>query len=118
MGNQVIKPSEKLTSFDEHWSPKIIGHFNGHDLMVVKAKGEFNWHSHSDTDDFFMVLEGEITIQMRDGNVTMQKGEIFVVPKGIEHCPYAENEVHLLLIESAGTPNTGDPETAAIKVEI
>lgn len=86
--------------------------------MVVKVKGEFNWHSHADTDDFFLVLEGQIVIQMREGDVKLGKGEIFVVPKGVEHCPFAEHEAHLLLIEPAGTPNTGDPATAAEKVKI
>ena len=113
-----INLAEKLSLFSDHWSPKIVGGFNGHDLMVVKVHGEFNWHSHADTDDFFMVLDGEITIQMRNGDVTLKQGELFVVPKGVEHCPKAENEAHLLIIEPAGTPNTGDPETAVQKVEI
>ena len=113
-----INLAQKLTKFSDHWSPKIVGSFNGHDLMVVKVQGEFNWHSHEDTDDFFMVLDGEITIQMRDGDVTLKKGEVYVVPKGVEHCPKAENEAHVLIIEPAGTPNTGDPETAALKVEV
>ncbi|MDJ0614444.1 MAG: cupin domain-containing protein [Rhizobiaceae bacterium] len=113
-----INLAQKLTKFTDHWSPKIVGRFNGHDLMVVKVQGEFNWHSHEDTDDFFMVLDGEITIQMRDGDVTLKKGEVYVVPKGVEHCPKAEKEAHVLIIEPAGTPNTGDPETAAVKVEV
>ena len=77
-------------------------------------QGEFNWHSHEDTDDFFMVLSGKLTIQLRDGNVELNPGELYVVPKGVEHCPMAEEETHLLLIEPAGTPNTGDTKTAAI----
>ena len=108
-----INLKEKLSTFHQHWSPKTVTQFNGHDVMVVKVKGEFNWHSHADTDDFFMVLKGRITIQMRDGNVALGEGEVFVVPKGIEHCPFAEEECHLLLIEPAGTPNTGDETTAA-----
>jgi len=115
---QSINLTDKLSQFSEHWTPKIVGSFNGHDLMVVKVQGEFNWHSHADTDDFFMVLDGEITIQMRDGDVNLKQGEVFVVPKGVEHRPVATNEAQLLLIEQAGTPNTGDPETAALKVEI
>ncbi|MEO0545128.1 MAG: cupin domain-containing protein [Pseudomonadota bacterium] len=118
MAHQVINLAEKLSKFSDHWSPKIVGSFNGHDLMVVKVQGEFNWHSHPTTDDLFMVLDGEITIQMRDGNVTLGKGEIFVVPKGVEHCPFAEREAHLLIIEPAGTPNTGDEATAVKKVSI
>ena len=118
MAYQAINLAEKFSKFDDHWSPKIVGGFNGHDLMVVKVKGEFNWHSHQDTDDFFMVLNGQIRIQMRDGDVTLNEGKIFVVPKGVEHCPIAEKEAHVLVIEPAGTPNTGDPETAVKKVEI
>jgi mannose-6-phosphate isomerase-like protein (cupin superfamily) len=90
-----------------------VGQFNGHDLMVVKLKGPFPWHKHDDTDDFFLVLEGRLTIQMRDGDVTLGPGEMFVVPKGVEHRPTCEEEVHLLLIEPTGTPNSGDPATAA-----
>ena len=108
-----INLKQKLSTFDQHWSPKTVTQFNGHDVMVVKVKGEFNWHSHADTDDFFMVLKGRITIQMRDGNVTLREGEMFVVPMGVEHCPFAEEECHLLLIEPTGTPNTGDETTAA-----
>ena len=75
--------------------------------MVVKVKGEFNWHSHPDTDDFFLVLKGRITMRMRDGDVQLNAGEMYVVPKGVEHCPVAEEEAELLLIEPSGTPNTG-----------
>ena len=118
MPQSPINLAEKLDKFSEYWSPKIVGSFNGHDLMVVKVKGEFNWHSHADTDDFFMVLNGELTIQMRDGNVTLKPGEIFVVPRNVEHCPIADEECHLLLIEPAGTPNTGNAETAVQKAKI
>jgi mannose-6-phosphate isomerase-like protein (cupin superfamily) len=104
---------EKLAAFSDYWQPRTIGQFNGHDLMVVKVKGEFAWHKHDDTDDFFHVLKGRLTIRLRDRDVTLGAGEIFVVPKGVEHCPYAEEETHLLLIEPTGTPNTGNPETAA-----
>jgi mannose-6-phosphate isomerase-like protein (cupin superfamily) len=86
---------------------------NGHDLMVVKVKGEFRWHKHDDTDDFFLVLRGRLTLRLREGDVTLGPGEMFVVPKGMEHCPVAEEEVHMLLIEPTGTPNTGDAKTAA-----
>ncbi len=108
----------KLAAFSEHWSPKIVGAFNGHDVMVVKAKGEFVWHSHPDTDDFFLVLAGRLTIQLRDGEVRLGPGELCVVPRGVEHRPVAEEEVHLLLIEPAGTPNTGNEETAAAKIAV
>ena len=76
-------------------------------------KGEFVWHSHPDTDDFFLVLKGRLTIQMREGNVVLGPGEMFVVTRGVEHCPVAEEETHILLIDPKGTPNTGDPATAA-----
>jgi mannose-6-phosphate isomerase-like protein (cupin superfamily) len=113
-----INLAEKLSLFTEHWSPKIIGAFNGHDIMVVKVLGEFVWHKHDDTDDFFMVLKGRLTIQLRDGEVTLEPGELYVVPKGVEHRPVAAEETHLLLIEPRGTPNTGDAATAAVKTEI
>jgi len=108
-----VNLAEKLAMFTEYWQPRTIGEFNGHDLRVVKLKGEFVWHKHDNTDDFFLVLKGRITIQLRDGNVTVGPGELFVVPQGAEHCPVAEEEAHVLLIERAGTPNTGDPSTEA-----
>jgi mannose-6-phosphate isomerase-like protein (cupin superfamily) len=110
---KVINLAEKLSTFSGHWQPRVVGQFNGHDLMVVKVKGEFVWHKHDDTDDFFLVLHGCLTIRMRNGDVTLGPGEVFVVPKGVEHCPVAEEEAHLLLIEPSGTPNTGNTETAA-----
>lgn len=110
-----IRLVEKLRLFSEHYSPKIVAEFNGHDVMVVKAKGEFVWHAHPDTDDFFLVLSGRLVIQMRDGDVVLGPGDLYVVPKGVEHRPVAEEEVHVLLIEPRNTPNTGDPATAAIK---
>jgi mannose-6-phosphate isomerase-like protein (cupin superfamily) len=110
-----INLADKLSAFSEHWSPKIIAQFNGHDVMVVKVKGEFIWHSHPETDDFFLVLNGGLTIQLRDSEVRLGPGDLYVVPKGVEHRPVADEETHLLLIESHGTPNTGDPATAAVK---
>jgi mannose-6-phosphate isomerase-like protein (cupin superfamily) len=118
MAHTPIDLAQKLSTFSEHWSPKIVTRFNDCDIMVVKVQGEFNWHSHPDTDDFFMVLKGRLTIDLRDGPVTLGSGQVFVVPKGVEHRPRAEEETHLLLIEPAGTPNTGDPTTAATKVAI
>jgi mannose-6-phosphate isomerase-like protein (cupin superfamily) len=110
-----INLGDKLSTFDEYWQPRVVGGFNGHDLMVVKVKGEFVWHKHDDTDDFFLVLSGQLTIQFRDGAVTLGPGEVFVVPKGVEHCPVAEQEAHVLLIEPRGTPNTGNVKTAALR---
>jgi mannose-6-phosphate isomerase-like protein (cupin superfamily) len=113
-----VNLKDKLASFSDHWSPKVVADFNGHDVMVVKVRGEFNWHSHANTDDFFLVLKGNITIRLRDRDVHLKAGELFVVPKGVEHCPVAEEEAELLIIEPAGTPNTGDEATAATKVRI
>jgi mannose-6-phosphate isomerase-like protein (cupin superfamily) len=108
-----INLHSKLAQFSDYWQPRTVGQFNGHDLMVVKVKGEFVWHRHEDTDDFFLVLKGRITIRLREGDVTLGPGEVFVVPKGVEHCPVAEEEAHVLLIEPQGTPNTGNAATAA-----
>lgn len=113
-----INLAEKLAMFSDHFNPRTIGQFNGHDLMVVKVKGPFTWHKHEDTDDFFLVLKGQLTIQMRQGSVHLGPGELFVVPKGVEHCPVANDEAHILLIETTGTPNTGDATTAAARVLI
>ena len=113
-----INLAEKLSAFSDHWSPKIVRSFNGHDLMAVKVLGEFVWHDHPETDDFFMVLSGELVIDLPEGAVTLKPGEVFVVPKGMQHRPRATVETHLLLIEPAGTPNTGDPATAATKVRV
>jgi mannose-6-phosphate isomerase-like protein (cupin superfamily) len=108
-----VNLEQKLSTFDGYWQPRTVGQFNGHDLMVVKVKGEFVWHEHTDTDDFFLVLKGRLVIQMAEGNVTLGPGEVFVVPKGVQHCPRAEEETHLLLIEPSGTPNSGNAATAA-----
>ena len=113
-----INLAAKLATFTEHWQPRVIGQFNGHDLMVVKVEGPFVWHKHEDTDDFFLVIKGQLTIRMHAGDVTLGPGELFVVPRGVEHCPFAEEQAHVLLIEPTGTPNTGNPETAAPRREI
>lgn len=118
MPPSAVSLDQKLSSFSEHWSPKIVSSFNGHDIMVVKAKGEFVWHSHDDTDDFFLVLNGNLRIETEQGDVMLGPNELYVVPKGVQHRPVAEEEVHLLLIEPKGTPNTGDQGTAARKVNI
>jgi mannose-6-phosphate isomerase-like protein (cupin superfamily) len=112
---QQVNLAAKLATFTEHWQPRTIAQFNGHDIMVVKAQGEFVWHTHDDTDDFFLVLQGHLTIELRDRSVPLGPGELFVVPKGVEHRPVAHEEVHLLLIESTGTPNTGNTATAAAR---
>jgi mannose-6-phosphate isomerase-like protein (cupin superfamily) len=108
-----IDLSEKLAMFSEHFSPHTVAQFNNCDVMVVKVKGEFVWHKHDDTDDFFLVLKGVLDIQLRDRTVSLVPGQMYIVPKGVEHRPVAKEEVHLLLIEPTGTPNTGDVKTAA-----
>ncbi|HLF55267.1 MAG TPA: cupin domain-containing protein [Thermoanaerobaculia bacterium] len=108
-----VNLAAKLATFSEHWQPRTVAQFNGHDVMVVKVRGEFVWHAHPETDDLFLVLRGRLTIQLRDREVRLGPGELFVVPRGVEHRPVAEEEVHLLLIEPSGTPNTGDAATAA-----
>lgn len=100
--------ADKLARFTEHWSPKIIAQMNDYHLKVVKFQGEFVWHQHRDTDEVFLVLDGEMTIHFRDGEVRVNKGELFVVPKGSEHRTSATSECHALLVEPAGTVNTGD----------
>lgn len=112
MGDK-INLSAKLATFSEHWSPRAVAQFNACDVMVVKVLGEFVWHKHDDTDDFFLVLKGRLDIELRDRSVSLCPGEMFIVPKGVEHRPVAREEVHLLVIEPTGTPNTGDAKTAA-----
>lgn len=113
MAEAVINLAERLAQFSEHWAPHTVAQLNDYDIMVVKVRGEFVWHSHADTDDFFLVVKGRLMIRLRDREVSLGPGELFVVPRGVEHQPYAEEECHLLLIEPTGTPNTGDVRTAA-----
>ena len=103
-----VNLAEALAGIDEAYDPRIVARLNDYKVMVVKPRGEFVWHTHDDTDDFFLVLEGRLTIQLRDGDVELGPGELYVVPRGVEHCPRADEEAHVLLIEPAGTPNTGD----------
>src|SRR4051794_39134863 len=112
--NDKVNLSEKLASFTEHWSPRTVAQLNDHDVMVVKVQGEFVWHKHDDTDDFFLVLRGSLDVELRDRVVNIGAGELFVVPKGVEHRTVSRHgEAHLLFIEPRGTPNTGDADTAA-----
>jgi mannose-6-phosphate isomerase-like protein (cupin superfamily) len=114
-----VNLAEKLASFDELFSPRIVAYYNGSKVQVAKTRGEFVWHSHPETDDFFLVLTGRLTIELRDREVELLAGELFVVPRGVEHRPRADEETHVLLIEPRGTPNTGDADaTAAPEVEI
>ena len=102
-----INFDQKLSLFTDHWSPKVIAEMNDYQFKIVKIKGDFVWHDHADTDETFIVLEGTLRIDFRDGAVTLKEGEMYVVPKGVEHKPYAENEVKMLLIEPKGVLNTG-----------
>jgi len=116
---RAVNLTEKLTTFSGHYWPRTVSQFNGHDVMVAKLKGSFHWHVHDDTDDFFPVLQGRLTMQLRDEDVVLRPGELFVVPRGVEHRPIVEDgEVHVLLIEATGTPNTGNPPTAAPRAVI
>jgi mannose-6-phosphate isomerase-like protein (cupin superfamily) len=108
MNYQPINFGKKLGLFDEQWQPKVIAEMNDYQFKVVKLQGDFIWHDHKNTDETFIVLEGVLRIDFRDGCVQLSAGEMFVVPKGVEHKPYAEHEVKLLLIEPRGVPNTGD----------
>jgi mannose-6-phosphate isomerase-like protein (cupin superfamily) len=103
-----VNLAAKLALVQEHWQPKVVAQLNDNDVILVKVQGEFVWHKHEDTDDFFLVVKGHLTIQLRDRDVELDEGEMFVVPRGVEHCPRAEEEAHVLLIEPVGTPNTGD----------
>lgn len=104
---KAINLAEKLSQFSEHWTPKVVAQMNDYQFKVVKIQGDFVWHSHADTDETFIVLEGQLRIDFRDGAVLLSAGELYVVRKGVEHKPYAEHEVKLMLIEPAGVLNTG-----------
>ncbi len=103
-----VNLAQKIGLLGEHYSPGIVGYLNDYQLAVVKVNGEFVWHKHDDTDDFFLVLRGHLTIQLRDRDIELDEGELFVVPRGVEHCPKTDGEAHVLLIEPRGTVNTGD----------
>ena len=102
-----VRLHEKIRTFDKHWSPKIVSSFNGHDVMVAKVYGEFVWHNHDETDNFFLVLKDRLLIDLPDGAVQPEEGDMFVIPKGMQYRPVADEEAHVLMIEREGTPNTG-----------
>jgi len=108
MNYTAINLSEKLSKFSDHWSPKIIAQMNDYHFKLVKFEGDFVWHKHEDTDEVFIVLDGEMTIHFRDGDVLLKEGEMFMVPKGVEHKTSAKSECKAMLVEPAGTVNTGD----------
>ncbi len=115
---KVVNLAEKLALFDTHWDPKVVAGYNGNDIMVVKIAGEFPFHDHPDTDDFFLVLEGEVLLDVEDKTHRLRAGDLFVVPRGVRHRPRALTEAKILLIEPKGTPNTGKSATAAPKPQI
>jgi len=109
-----IDLAAKLATFSEAWQPRTVALFNGHDVMVAKLRGDYHWHVHDDTDDFFLVLQGQLDIDIEgEGTVSLAPGQLYIVPKGVRHRPRARDEAHILLIEPTGTPNSGDPLTAA-----
>jgi mannose-6-phosphate isomerase-like protein (cupin superfamily) len=106
--DEKVNLSDKLALVGEPFSPRIVGYYNENKLVVAKVAGQFVWHSHPETDDCFLVLSGRLTIQLRDRNVELGPGELFVVPRGVEHCPRSDEGAEILLIEPRGTPNVGD----------
>ena len=103
-----VNLAEKFSRFDEYWSPKIVGEVQGMHVKIAKLKGEFVWHHHENEDELFFVVKGRLLLKFRDREVWIEPGEFLVVPRGVEHCPVAEDEVHLLMIEPTGTLNTGN----------
>jgi mannose-6-phosphate isomerase-like protein (cupin superfamily) len=107
MDYQSVNLQEKFAKFSEHWSPKIVAQMNDYHFKIAKVQGEFLWHDHPATDEVFIVFKGQLELQFRDGSVILNAGEMFIVPKGVEHRPVAEHECHILMVEPAGTVNTG-----------
>ena len=107
---EAVNLAQKLALFQEYWSPKVVGELNDNYLKVVKLKGEFVWHKHDDADELFLVLQGRLVIRLRDQDITLNEGDFVVVPQGVEHQPFAEDEVHALLIEPKTVVNTGDAD--------
>ncbi len=115
--NETINIAEKLALFDELWTPKIIGELNGQQVKLAKLQGELMWHAHDDEDEMFLVLDGELTIEMRDRSVHLKKGEMYIVPRGVEHNPIANNGASVLLFEPAQTKHTGKHMTERTVVD-
>lgn len=108
MAPETVDLSAKLSAFSERWSPKVVARLNDYEVKVAKLEGEFVWHSHADTDELFLVVDGQLTIEFRDGQARLGPGQLIVVPRGVEHRPVADGEVHAVLVEPAGLVNTGD----------
>ena len=112
--HDAIDLAAKLATFTEAWQPRTVALFNGHDVMVAKLRGEYHWHVHDGTDDFFLVLDGHLEIDIEGRpTVSLAPGQLYIVPQGVRHRPRANGEAHILLIEPTGTPNSGNPLTAA-----
>ena len=115
---KTVNLAKKIAQFTTHWDPHVVADYNENDVMVVRFQGEFPFHLHDDTDDFFLVLEGEMVMDLEHASHPVKAGELFIVPKGMRHRPRSDAECKVLLIEPKGVPNTGDPETAAPKPRI
>ena len=111
MASEKINLKEKLAKFSDYWSPRVIAEMNDYQFKLVKIKGDFVWHNHEDTDEFFLVIEGEMKIEFEDETVVLKEGEMFIVPKGVQHKPYAEEECKIMIVEPRGVTNTGDAES-------
>lgn len=111
-----VNLAEKFSRFSEQWSPKVVGELNGSEVKIAKIQGEFVWHHHEDADEMFLVVKGRMTIRLRDGDVELSEGEFFVVPRGVEHCPVAEAECEILMLEPKGTLNTGSAADSELTV--
>ncbi len=108
MAYTAINLKEKLGKFSEHWSPRVVAELNDYQFKLAKIQGDFIWHSHPKTDEAFLVLDGKLEIEFRDGKVRLKAGDLYIVPKGVEHKPFAKDECSILLIEPVGTTNTGE----------
>ncbi|MEM6857760.1 MAG: cupin domain-containing protein [Pseudomonadota bacterium] len=114
-----VNLAEKFALFEEQWSPRLAARYNGNEVRLARLEGDFHWHAHSDSDELFFVIDGELEIEFRDRSETLKAGEMIVVPRGTEHCPRArEGEVKVLVMDADGTPNTGDAATAFTPVEV
>ncbi|MEW6984143.1 cupin domain-containing protein [Colwelliaceae bacterium 6471] len=108
---EAINFKDKFSKFSEHWAPRVVAQMNDYQFKLVKVEGEFVWHDHSDTDEVFIVIEGSLNIEFRDGVVSLSSGEMFVIPKGVEHKPVANNECKIMIVEPKGVVNTGDSDS-------
>ncbi len=113
-----VNLTEKLSLFNDHYNPRIVGELNGQHVKLVKLKGEFVWHKHEQEDELFLVVKGKFNMELRDKTVTIHEGEFIIVPRGVEHRPVAEKEVHILLFEPAGTVNTGEVENELTRTKL